>query len=651
MKLRYPLPENDPETDPVSAAFFWRSKADSLLKVDIVPDYNRDGKIDLKDRNKITDTNPFRWWFNDDDDVGEVHNDDVPGRGNDADANDGYVGRVDGMRDLVDFFPLYFDLENLFEAVDPSRVKLKLSGQGLRFLEYSDGYAGFEPEEADKFLKDITVARALADADTGAAILDPNSGNPRDLGQHFVNLASQGKGVLLMEAYSLPYDPNTGTSEQAELKLHVFVDDNELFTYDFNVSTSPVEHMMEHHDLTAYAKNYDGTVATGKGSLYDGNLNWGVPATWNTSNWPDNMTNGKTFVFVHGYGVSQNRSRGWQAEVFKRMHQLGSNARFVGVTWNGDTGKDYHKAVYQALQTGDAFGSISYSGDVTAAGHSAGNLVLGQAIQSGVFVPSRYYMINPAVPIQAYDDTSSTSDMVEEDWVNIDPSYYASNWHQEFSGGDARGGLRWIGAFSGVTEIEAHNFYSPGEEVLAKFVGMDSASVLELLTTIGIGDAFDGHGAWKAQELVKGKNGFESLASFVMERSQAGWRLNGDYTAGDDIKQIPRFHPFLETDLHDADPATASTKADQSDPNVRFDLLARGLPSLSYAAAVDQIDNTSIQNFNMETSGRVPGQWPTEQHSGDAAGNWLHSDFRNVALPYTYPMYLEMISLGGLDEN
>ena len=39
-----------------------------LLPVDIVPDYNRDGKITDADRGKVTETNPWRFWDNDDDD-------------------------------------------------------------------------------------------------------------------------------------------------------------------------------------------------------------------------------------------------------------------------------------------------------------------------------------------------------------------------------------------------------------------------------------------------------------------------------------------------------------------------------------------------------------------------------------------------------
>lgn len=615
-----------------------------LLKVDVVPDWDRDGKIDDADRGKATESNKFRFWINDDNDTGEVHNDDVPQRApGDADAHSGLSGRVDGMRDLVDFFPLYFDLESLFESVDPSKVTLKLSGEGMRYLQYEDGFAGFAPEEAGKFLNDIDTARDLADDDTWAVSTDPS--NPRPLWDGFRDLVSEGKGVLLMESYAATTGP---------LKLHVFVDGTELFTYDFHLKTDDVEKMFLHHDLTNVAKNYDGTDAGTSTLNGDFDSTHITDSSVRIEHWPDSMTNGKTFVFVHGYAVSGNRSRGWQAEVFKRMHQLGSNARFVGVTWNGDTGKDYHKAVYQALQTGEAFGSVAVSGDVTAAGHSAGNIVLGQAIQSGAFIPSRYYMINAAVPIQAYQASNETTDMIEEDWTSISSNLFASNWYQEFNNmSDARNGLTWKGAFSSVAQIEAVNFYSPGEEVLAKLPGDNSASVLSIVFSIGT-DALKGRGAWKAQEMVKGKNGFESLASIIMERSQAGWRLNSSYDDTIGIAESPRFHPFLESDLHSSNQTAASNKAAESPPSfshhVRFDLLARGIPALSYAAAVDAVPGGSIQNFNMEVDGRVNGIWPTEEHSGDLSG-WLHSDFRNVALPYNFKMYQEMINRGSLDED
>lgn len=90
---------------------------------------------------------------------------------------------------------------------------------------------------------------------------------------------------------------------------------------------------------------------------------------------PDSETNGRWVVLIHGYNVPADGARGWHAETFKRLHVLGSKARFVGLTWNGDTGLDYHKAVYHAFQTGDevpkALGFLDAS-RTTLIGHSLG---------------------------------------------------------------------------------------------------------------------------------------------------------------------------------------------------------------------------------------------------------------------------------------
>ena len=78
--------------------------------------------------------------------------------------------------------------------------------------------------------------------------------------------------------------------------------------------------------------------------------------------------------------------------------------------------------------------------------------------------------------------------------------------------------------------------------------------------------------------------------------------------------------------------------------------------ALFYAAAVDivQTEENQVTNFDMEAKGRTgrnEGQWPVEGHNGEASGDWLHSDFRNVALPYVHQIYQEMINQGNLNEN
>lgn len=126
---------------------------------------------------------------------------------------------------------------------------------------------------------------------------------------------------------------------------------------------------------------------------------------------------------------------------------------------------------------------------------------------------------------------------------------------------------------------------------------------------------------------------------------------NWDNVTDEEIKTRPVFTLFIENDLTDEDETVASEKAEED--NVRYDILARAIPALSYATAVDPLDNYFTENFNMEADGRAPnlnGAWPTEGHGDDdSVGRWLHSDFKNNAIHFVYPMYQKMINQGFLD--
>jgi len=87
---------------------------------------------------------------------------------------------------------------------------------------------------------------------------------------------------------------------------------------------------------------------------------------------------------------------------------------------------------------------------------------------------------------------------------------------------------------------------------------------------------------------------------------------------------------------------------------MRYDLLARAIPAMSFAAGASSVPPTGsgaqVLNFDLETLGRTdPKQWPTEGHgSKQLVGRWLHSDFKNVALPYVTPLYTQMIKTAAL---
>jgi hypothetical protein len=376
--------------------------------------------------------------------------------------------------------------------------------------------------------------------------------------------------------------------------------------------------------------------------------------------WPDSLTNGKYFVFLHGFNITGQNAEGWHSEVFKRLHVAGSNARFVGVSWHGGTGANYHRGVVRAFETGDALRTrveavTGPSADVTIAAHSLGNMVVSHAIQKHGYSPSRYFMINGAVALESYDPAASNPEtydsslqglsMIESSWSSLPERLMAAKWHELFASDptDRRNDLTWNDNFSGVRDL-IFNFYSPGEDVVENSA-LTNASLFQAFSDFSIS-----RGAWKTQEVVKGTS--YASATFFFNRKQAGWGKSSHHSSPNgisdsELRTIPYFDPFEESDLTSTNAAIASAKA--SEPHVFYDLLARAIPSLSFATAANAIKNlNSDRNINMETVGRNGTDWPSQGHLGPAQGDWLHSDFKAVALPYVYPFFEKLITIGDL---
>jgi len=292
-------------------------------------------------------------------------------------------------------------------------------------------------------------------------------------------------------------------------------------------------------------------------------------------------------------------------------------------------------------------------------------------------------MINGAVTREAFDAeqkmTDETYKMVEKEWRPYTNAgqwrLLAANWHQLFAATpeDARNKLTWKNRFANVLvklRNDTYNFYSPGDEVVQNPTDANTNVGRELWRAV-TGQGGFVRGAWVAQEYVKGGT---SVAAVALSRTQAGWGFNfappsSGYLyeyfspegrkfhrmylpneAAADISNTelitkPFFSPFSEASLHSA--ALGNAKA--SEPKVQYDLLASGLPAMSYAMAPNSL-NGMAGNINMESKMTDPAQWPSENHSGASTGRWLHSDMREVALCFLYQMYEEMINLGNLKQ-
>lgn len=638
----------------------WDMRTITVLPcLELAVDANRDGSVALAsegDADLVSAAEPYRFWVNDDNDYGDTEGDDIPlGSVFTANFRD---DAINGSRDLGDFFPVFLDLGEALAVLrdgPPVRVRLKQADSAVNFA-----YTAVDRAHAEAHWRALPVTGFgdAFDRAPGAAKTHRITAEGVLLSEAFLDgVRDHGWGVLLVEGR---------TPTLAPLVLEVEREGGVLAQARLELRLGNVEEMFQRVDLTKVPKEYSSTETA---SPEDG-----IPKPPGAPGeaWPDRLTNGNYFVFLHGYNVDTQGARGWQAEIFKRLHVMGSRARFVGVTWSGATGLhvngeylDYHKAVFNALQTGDALASaLQFTGGapVTVAAHSLGNAVVAQAIQFKSFRPQHYLMINPALPVEAFLPRNvaadGAADMIESNWTGYELRFQAGKWFKLFSEPDARSTLTWEGRYAGISsQTDVHNFYSTGEDVLANTPGMNSASIVAKLFQEGP----MAQGSWKMQELAKGVDWSASLGSLVLSRGQSGWSFapdwklsaaGGHYTGinsrlrtPDETREIsdealrtrPFFGRFLEKDLMSSTADVVAKKLQL--PDVTYDLLARAIPAKSYAAAANPIKASGFDNYHMpEKGGTLP------------AGHtrWRHSDLKVIALPNIAPLYLEVIAKGAL---
>lgn len=627
-------------------------------------DVDRDGIIGENER--PASGQPIRHWINDDDDQGESQERaDLPGRP--AGQADYAQPGIDGLRDLVDFLPLNLNIAkvaSLLRPTDGFRYYVKHPDRAVQvaLTGLNPLAAGIIHREADLKAFGPSLAAGVAAAET----LRPDTTGRIELPASFIErIGTHGHGVILLEGVK---------ASRLDLQVEIRQRDRIVATLAMPMAIASVETMYRHVNLTGFSSDYAGERTAVRKLGRPGQI--GDP-----DGLPDAETKARWVVLIHGYNVPGDGARGWHAETFKRLHVLGSNARFVGVTWNGDTGFDYHLAVYHAFQAGDelprALGFLDASRTLLI-GHSLGNVVASQAVQAG-FSPSRYFLLNAALPIEAITTENlppgQAMEMTEQLWRPYERRLFAAEWARLQPAADQRRTYTWTNAFDKVRALDlALNCYSPGEDVTNCPTDMANASVL---TTLWSGRAVD-YGVWKTQELLKGVGWGRSLGALAMQNSQGGWGFNpawrGRYvphgqtkstgghferlTPGEaarltdqQVRANPFFNPLKARWLHQPRPTRPSPLLDS--PHLRYELLATAIPALSFAAGAAEIPRGAgtlrVRNFNLETEGRGGGRWPAEGHAAkNTPGRWLHSDFKNVALPFVHPLFSKMVAEGAL---
>ncbi len=600
-------------------------------------DENRSGHI--AEGEGRADGQPFRWWVNDDDDEGDWQaGRDTPGLG----KPDWSTPGIDGQRDLVDFFPVRLGLEALFAAHghDDAVYEVRCATGGLEAYP-----AAIPPYDVGALHRQVGLKAFGHDLASGIEAAEPVGlakggwvALPRTLLSSMGREGGVGQAVLLCEGLKAGLH---------RIELRVRTSSGGIFLAHREIALSSVEDMYRMLTVGPSPSRMSEPRA-----LPDADL---------TEGWT---------VFVHGYNVPAGAARGWNAEMFKRLHVTGCGRKFVGVLWNGATGLDYHAAVRNAFFAGRALGVRASSsirgGTVVLIAHSLGNVVAGEALERGGWRPDKYYMVNAAVPAEAYTaedtDPSHAFHMTDVRWRGYQRRLHASSWHALFPGHDYRSQFGWSGAFGGIPKaVEVINAYSEGEDVTNCPEDVDSASLLSAL----INGRDYGNGVWKTQELLKGVSMMRSLGTLFMRRGQAGWGFNerwkGRYVPNgirepggyylrmtpdeaarltdEQLRAQPFFGRFLWDRLHDSRPRRSNTSLQER--AMFADVLARGVPARSYAAGCHALDLRQLADFNLESDGRLQAMgWPRAGHEdGRKSGRWLHSDFRNVALPYVHPFF------------
>lgn len=616
--------------------------------------------------------------MNDDDGSGDTEGSGIPGSGASVILPN---WKVNGTRDLTDFFPVHLDIKDLFEQFDPAAHTyiLKNANGALNYV-----VTDLKPTESGSYLTgenkatatatEIDYVKTMGDAQkypigvAGANILQPE----------VINQIKQGNGVVLVDAYKKTTSP---------LVMEIYKGTTLVYSsLKLNLSIDGVEQMFRHKNL----------VEAGDGPPPIRLLNYGAAdRLTEPANFPDSETNDKHFVFVHGYNVNGEQARGWNAEMFKRMYWSGSKAKFWGVTWYGwDTQdlsiatlpftRNFHINVQHALKTAPAFSdfiNLPMGGkNVTVAAHSLGNMLVSSAIVEQVAKVENYFLIDAAVPIEAYDGTVgrpsdimslgmnnifdgevTINNMIHPTWSAYKVGLYASEWYRLFSGNDWRSKLTWRDRFVSLpTLTKTFNFYSSGEDVLDNH--LREPYVPDIFTE------GSGQYAWALQEKLKGI----MPTGWMLGSNYGGWGFNkNDYnewvidsdnttinvvmrpdTANQLFADNPeqfRAKPLFKLTGNDLKLLVSGAEGSDYAKANRDRLLAEVIPVLSRAAGKTSVSKFGRENYyNFDMQEIFKNGWPDIRTKINNDYRWLHSDIRDIAYPFINGLFRDFVERGEL---
>ena len=605
----------------------------------LLPDYNRDGKADMEDWDKITHGHQVWFWTNQD-----------TWKGDDAFDEEFWVRPnaedfvVNGRYDAMNFLPLSIDLSALSAAWGTSQFRYELSADGR--------------ELAKARMCIVEVARSsigtVFDGDCLALDGTPMRnaevvpiGTTTNLSAEVVSGA--GTHAVVMEF------PEAFRNRSLRLRVLRKADGAVFFSQAIKLNASPVDDMYGWVNLRR---------AIG--------IREGDSTRLVTPGWPVSEHGQGNLVFAHGYNVSKDEARTWARGVFKKLWLAGLDTGFVAVTWFGNEGQvgwgskvvtfNYYGNVQNAFETAPHYKQAmdGIPGPKWFLAHSLGNMLTSAAIQDFGMPHRRYFMLNAAVAMEAFDPaggitTDSHDNMTPRAWTNYADRVRSTHWFERFPEGDGRRLLTWKGRFCNVTNVV--NFYSSEEEVLNDGDG-ESHNLAERLFV------------WYNQETRKGS------WPFMAHEYEGGWEFNAHYdtttnywVGGVPFSETYRLPPATANVLPDAQLREHPFFLDFSNPEMhsssngavvannysyRAEMLAYAIPSESYAVGAHALvtqdshcngqDATAIpRNHNMATE-CVDGLEDLSPDEDSEDRHWVHSTFVQRSYKRTKKLFRLIVS-------
>ena len=670
-----------------------------LVPLALRTDADRNGAITGDGSDTLGAGIPWRFWVNDDSDRGDYAegDSDVPGvpmasrydhelgetvaapLNNEDVSSTVPLLHIHGRTDLADWFPVYIDGKPLLDANDaipgnPIRLAVLHPDEGIHAT-----YGDMDPDKSIEFqIKEL-------DPKFGLGLSEPK------------HTASAFKPPAALHAATPTIPSGLAIAIKAK-RGHVIVDGIKETRLPLKIAVIGKNHAGAPVELAAVRlplavkKIFDPGDPSGPNNFFRWiNLrdicakapvrrtNIAAPI-----NRPDSETNGNHVVLVHGFNVDEQASAGWASEFYKRLYWSGNRAKVSFVSWQGsppggfasggsvtDFCRDYYQAVRNALVTAPAMASAvnALPGQKTVVAHSLGNMLASSAIVHHGLTAKNYFLMNAAVPQEAYDSNDETRLRLldghrrprggegaaftyhplmrhpEWDTVPGGDGYpqraLASEFHTLVPTNDSRSLMTWRGVFAGLSRLVSgvsgvpgvRNYYSPGEEVLegsgpARDQGLQHSVLL-------LSELWFNQGCWMGQEWNKGFSPANWAVTTSGNRGDGGWsfRLEGlfqqralmpwNISSDDTVLRVnPAFTRFGNDALHDAGDFTAfaagyPAQLSSQDSQSLGHLLAAQIPALSDPAGSGETEGfmVKIPNSNERINNNKPlssfqDDWP-----------------------------------------